>query len=184
VSVLLLCLPFCCPKHVSLYLNKASVNAGKFSRTLSMAYITPMVSPFLGTFAEFLKATVSFVISVCRRSVCMEQLGLHWKDFHEIRRFFFFGNLLRKFQIHNNMAKIIGAFRKYLRGIYIYCNISSVLLIIRNIWEESCREIQTQIVYWLFFWKSCLSWIVRKYGTARLVTWQYSTAYALFMLDS
>jgi hypothetical protein len=34
---------------------------------------------FLGAFAKFRKATVSFVVSVG-----MEQLGSHWADFHEI----------------------------------------------------------------------------------------------------
>ena len=30
--------------------------------------------------------------------ICMEQLGSHWKNFHEIR--LFFENLLRKFKLH------------------------------------------------------------------------------------
>ena len=38
---------------------------------------------FLGAFAKLLKATISFVTSVCL-SVRMEQLGSHWTDFHEI----------------------------------------------------------------------------------------------------
>jgi len=38
---------------------------------------------FLGTFAKLQKASISFVMSVCP-SVRMEQLGSHWKDFHEI----------------------------------------------------------------------------------------------------
>ena len=50
---------------------------------------------FLGAFAKFRKATISFVISVrlslrpsappsVRPSVRMEQLGSPWTDFHEI----------------------------------------------------------------------------------------------------
>ena len=38
---------------------------------------------FLGSFAKFRKATVSFVMSV-RPFVRLEQLGSHWADFHEI----------------------------------------------------------------------------------------------------
>jgi len=43
--------------------------------------------PFLGAFAKSRKATISFVmsirLSVCP-SFCMELLGSHWTDFHEI----------------------------------------------------------------------------------------------------
>jgi hypothetical protein len=57
---------------------------------------------------ELPKATVSFVMSV-RPTVCvsvsssvrMEQLGTHWKDFHEIWYLnVFFENLPRKFKFH------------------------------------------------------------------------------------
>jgi hypothetical protein len=34
-------------------------------------------------FAKLRKATISFAMSVCP-SVCMELLGSHWMDFHEI----------------------------------------------------------------------------------------------------
>jgi hypothetical protein len=37
----------------------------------------------LSAFANLRKATISVVISV-RLSVCMEQLGSYWTDFHEI----------------------------------------------------------------------------------------------------
>jgi hypothetical protein len=36
---------------------------------------------FLGALAKLRKATVGFVISV-RPSVCVEQLGPNWTDFH------------------------------------------------------------------------------------------------------
>jgi hypothetical protein len=38
---------------------------------------------FLGAFAKFRKATLSFFLSVCL-SLRMEQLGSHWTDFDEI----------------------------------------------------------------------------------------------------
>jgi hypothetical protein len=37
-------------------------------------------APFLGAFAKFQKATITFVISACR----MKQLGSRWADFHVI----------------------------------------------------------------------------------------------------
>jgi hypothetical protein len=43
---------------------------------------------FLGVFAKLRKATISFVMYVCLSPVClsvrMEELGSHWKYFHEI----------------------------------------------------------------------------------------------------
>jgi hypothetical protein len=38
---------------------------------------------FLGAFAKLRKATISFVVSVSP-SVCTEQFGCHWTDYHEI----------------------------------------------------------------------------------------------------
>jgi hypothetical protein len=38
----------------------------------------------LGAFAELRKATVSLFMLSDRLSVCIEQLGSHWTDFHEI----------------------------------------------------------------------------------------------------
>jgi hypothetical protein len=40
---------------------------------------------FLAPFANLRKVTITFVMSVCP-SVPMEQLGSHWKDFHEEQR--------------------------------------------------------------------------------------------------
>jgi hypothetical protein len=37
----------------------------------------------LGVFAKLRKATICLIMSVCP-SVCMEQLGSHWTDFHEM----------------------------------------------------------------------------------------------------
>jgi hypothetical protein len=39
---------------------------------------------FASRFRRITNATINFVISL-RPSVRMEQLGSHWKDFHEIR---------------------------------------------------------------------------------------------------
>jgi hypothetical protein len=55
-------------------------------RVRCVAYFL-LLGPFLGSFAEFVKATVSFVMSVrpfvCS-SVSMEQIGSHGTDFHYI----------------------------------------------------------------------------------------------------
>ena len=47
----------------------------------SLAICVPFNSS--GAFPKLRKTTISFVMSV-RPSVNMEQLGSHWKDFHEI----------------------------------------------------------------------------------------------------
>ena len=41
---------------------------------------------WVGAFAKLRKATISFVVSVCL-SVRIDQLGSHWRDFHEILYF-------------------------------------------------------------------------------------------------
>jgi hypothetical protein len=42
----------------------------------------PQEAWFLGAFAQFQKATITFAMST-RLSVLMEQLGSHWTDFYE-----------------------------------------------------------------------------------------------------
>jgi len=49
---------------------------------LLLLYYYTCLSQFLGAFAEFLKATFSFVMYVCpfvRPSLSIEQLNSHWK---------------------------------------------------------------------------------------------------------
>jgi len=52
---------------------------------LPLLFCRPWIArkPFLGAFAKLREATVIFVMSVFS-SVCTEQLGFHWTDFHEI----------------------------------------------------------------------------------------------------
>jgi hypothetical protein len=65
-----------------------------FKQTLSFLQFVTSIAPgkaafnlavyqLLGAFAILRKENVSCVISVCL-SVCTEQLGSHWMDFHEI----------------------------------------------------------------------------------------------------
>jgi hypothetical protein len=57
---------------------------------------------FLGAFAKFQKATVSFVTFVCpsvRPSVRVEQLGSHCRDFHEIWYLSIFQKSVKKIQV-------------------------------------------------------------------------------------
>jgi hypothetical protein len=59
----------------------------------------------LGAFAKLRKATISFVVFFCP-SVRVEQLGFHWKDFHEIlyldifRKYFFLPKLAIRDILH------------------------------------------------------------------------------------
>jgi hypothetical protein len=64
---------------------------------------------FLGEFAKLPKATISFVMSVCP-SVCMEQLGSHWMDFHEILYLSIFQKPVEKIQISLKSDKNNGYF--------------------------------------------------------------------------
>jgi len=58
-----------------------------------------LVDRFLGVFAKLRKETMCFVMCV-RLSVSVEQLGSHWKEFHEIWYLRFFENMSRKFKVH------------------------------------------------------------------------------------
>jgi hypothetical protein len=61
-------------KKIEMDLPEAHVDPHTYSMLSSLP---------LGAFAKLRKATIFFVMRVCP-SVCMEQLGFRWKDFHEI----------------------------------------------------------------------------------------------------
>jgi len=102
-----------------------------------VAYHPPI---FLGAFAQFREATVSFVMSV-RPSVRMQQIGSNWMDFHKIWYFkYFFQNLSKKIKFHSIQTRITGALHG---GRYTFLIISrSILLKMRNVSDKSCREYQ------------------------------------------
>ena len=64
---------------------------------------------FWSAFAKFVKANISFVMSVCP-SFLMKRLGSDWTDFHQICYFivFFFENLSRKLNFHYNLTRTTG----------------------------------------------------------------------------
>jgi hypothetical protein len=78
-----------CPNYLAVckgpdFLHKQHRQLRKFSSLATFKSNTVSVKvPCLGTFAKLRKATISLFMSV-RLSICMEQLGSHWKDFHEI----------------------------------------------------------------------------------------------------
>jgi hypothetical protein len=59
---------------------------------------------FLGTLTKLQKATVSF-ITIAWPFVCMEQLDLHWTDFHEILCQSIFAKSVMKIQVSLNRNK-------------------------------------------------------------------------------
>jgi hypothetical protein len=75
--------------------NAASRTFGatNFSENVGLCFAHTL----LGAFAEFWRATVSFVVYV-RPSVRMEQLGSRWTDFHEIWRLSIFLKCAEKIQ--------------------------------------------------------------------------------------
>jgi len=64
---------------------------------------------FVGEFEKLRKATISLAMSV-RPSVRMDQLGSHWKDFHEIWYMKVFRKTIEKIQISSRSDKIKGYF--------------------------------------------------------------------------
>ena len=93
---------------------------------------------FLGAFAKLRKATISFVMSV-RPSVRLEQLGSHWRDFHEILCMSTFRKTVEKIQDSLKSENNNGTLRA---DRYIFVIISrSVLLRMRNVSDKSCTGI-------------------------------------------
>ena len=113
--------------------------------------------------------TSSFLLSVCA-SVCVEQLGSHGTDFHEILYLSVSKNLSRKFKFHWFLTRIT---RTLHEDQYTYLIISrSVLSRVKNVSDSRCREHQnTHFMFNNFFLKPCRLWDnVEKYCRAGLAT--------------
>jgi hypothetical protein len=98
-----------------------------------------------GTFAELLKATVSFIISVLPSvlvsfclSVRMGKLESNWKDFQESLYLRIFRNSLHRIQYWLKYGKKNGRFPW--TPIYIFITSRSVFLVMRNISEKVFRK--------------------------------------------
>ena len=99
------------------------------------------------------KATLSLVMSVLL-SVCMEQLGSHWTDFHDIWRLVIFREPVKKIQVSLKSDQKKWHFTW--KSIYIYVNILFNYYKNKKSFRESWIENQN-ILYnktFFFFWKS------------------------------
>jgi hypothetical protein len=144
--------------------------------------------PFLSAFAKLRKATTSVVMSVCpsvRPSA--------WNNWASIGRILikfdiwvFFENLLRKFNLNENLTRILGTLHEDLCTFMIIS--CWIVLRMRNISDKNCRENQNthNMLKNIFFRKSCRLWDnVDNYGRARQNTDdEYNTAHAICMLDN
>jgi hypothetical protein len=63
----------------------------------------------LGAFAKLRRATISFNVSVCP-TFLMEQLGSHWKDYHESLYMKIFRKSVKKTQVSLKSDKNNGSF--------------------------------------------------------------------------
>jgi len=105
----------------------------------------------LGAFAKLRKATFSFVICV-RLSVRMEQLGCHWKEFHEFWHLNIFGKSFKKNQVPLKVDKNMGTLHEDLFTFLIPS--LSVLFRVGHVSYKICREYQnTHFVLSNFFRK-------------------------------
>jgi hypothetical protein len=100
-------------------------------------------------------------------SVCMQQLGSHWKDFYWISYLNIFQKSVEKTQGSLKYDKDNGY--STWRLIRIYDLSRSVFLRMTNISDKLCTENQnTHFIFNNFSRKSCCLWDnVEKYGTAR-----------------
>jgi hypothetical protein len=112
--------------------------------------------PFLCAFAELLEATISFVMCL---SVCMEQLGSHWTDFHGIRYLSIFRKSVEKIQVSFKSDKNNGYCTW--RPIYICYHISLISFRMRYVADKCCRGNENKhFMFNNFFFsrKSCRLW--------------------------
>jgi hypothetical protein len=117
------------------------------------------------------KATISFVLSVC-----MEQLGYNWTDFHEV----FIVQLLSKISLKSDMNNRYFTWRR----IYIYDNLAEVFLKWEMLQTKVVGEIKTHCVFSNFpkivsFVRQC----GKMWRKQRGHRWQYNTAHAPCMSD-
>jgi len=96
---------------------------------LSLFMISP-ASSHLGAFATMRKATISLGVSV-RPSVCMEQLGCHRMDFHEIQYLSTLWKSVKKIQVSLKSDKNNGYFTW--RTTFIFTTFWSIIILMRNI---------------------------------------------------
>ena len=75
-----------------------------------------------------------------RPSVCIEQLGFHWRIFMKFDIWIFSKNMSRKLKFHENLTRITGTLHED-RCLFMIIS-RSFLLTMRNISDKICRENQ------------------------------------------
>ena len=103
-------------------------------------FLSAVCDCFWARSRSILKATISFVVSVCP-SLLIEQLGSHQRDFHEIlhlkifRKFF-----LNKVKIHQDLIRIKDTLHADLYTVTIISR--SILLRMGNVSDKICIDNQ------------------------------------------
>ena len=145
------------------YINQTCIII-MFRRVLTMMF------DFLCSFSKFWKATSSLVMSV-HPSVRMEQLGCHWRDFHEISCLWIFRKSDEKLQVSLQSDKNNGYFTW--RSIYLFLSYLAHFFLEWEMFKTKIVEEFTGKTHILcsvnfFFRKSCRWWEnVEKYCRAR-----------------
>ena len=116
---------------------------------------------FLRAFEKLRKATICFLI--CRLSVHMQQIGSHWKYFHEIWYFRAFRKSVEKTEASLKSDKNKRYFTR--RPGHFYITSRLLLLRTRNVREKSCRENQNTHLESSKFFCSKIVPFMRKCGT-------------------
>jgi len=141
----------------------------------------------LVAFAEFLKTTISFVMSL---SVCppirMEQPRLHTERIFMIfGAWLFFENLSRNLNFNENLTGMTGNLHEYQCILSIMSR--SVLLRMRNVWDKRCRENQNPNFVFKTFSPKIVPFMrkfgKKKYSRAGQAT-DDSMSHAHWMLDT
>jgi len=138
---------------------------------------------FVGALAKLWEATISFFILFVRPTARNNSapIGRIFTKFNSLK---IFRKSIEKIQVLLKSDKHYGYFTW--RPFYVYHNIITILLRMRNVSEKLCRENQnTHLTFNNFYFRTpCRLWHnVEKYGTARQATGDYM-AHKLYLLDS
>jgi predicted glycosyl hydrolase (DUF1957 family) len=114
------------------------------ARTYTYLQVHAYGIPLLCLFAKLRKATISFVLLVCRSVRCMEQLDSEWVNVREIRYFSIFQRSVEQIQVSIKYDKNN---EDQFRFLIISCS----LLLRMRIFQTNVDKIKNHISYSVIF---------------------------------
>ena len=136
-------------EYVTLLFSSTAKKISRNHRNVACMRTLPVSFILLGTFAKWRKATVRFIILSV--TVRMEQLGYHWKGYHEI----WYGRIFRKSIENVQVSLKFNKNNEYFtwRPMYIYDSISLNSSYNEKIFRQNCGDNHNTYYFQHFFQK-------------------------------